>query len=58
MCCALERLLFHCSSLVDPDEERWFMILELYCRKAERERKEAEGSHVHVGAGEKRKEER
>ena len=50
--------MFHCSSLVDPDEERWFMILELYCRKAERERKEAEGSHVHVGAVEKRKEER
>ena len=30
--------LFHCSNMVGLDEQRWSMVLELYCRKAERKR--------------------
>jgi hypothetical protein len=45
--------------MADADEQRWSMVLELYYRKAEREKsKEAEGSHGHVERGGKKGEER
>ena len=45
--------------MVGLDEQRQHMVLELYCRKAERERsKEAEGGHGHVERGEKGRGER
>ena len=41
---SLGKSLFHCSSTVSLDEQRLSMVLELYCRKAEREKvKEREG---------------
>ena len=45
--------LFHHSSTMGLDEERWSMVLELYCRKAERKREggETEASHVHMERG-------
>lgn len=49
----LEGNLFHCSNPVDTDEKRQSMVLELYCRKAKREKsKEAEGGHGHMERGE------
>ena len=44
----------HCSSMAGLDEQRQSMVLELYCRKAERKR-ENKGkrgdSHGHVERG-------
>jgi hypothetical protein len=34
----LEEDLLHCSSMVDPDEKGQFMVLRVYCRKAEKVR--------------------
>ena len=31
--------LFLCSNTAGLDEQRWSMVLELYCRKAERKRR-------------------
>ena len=46
---SLGKNLFHRSSMVGL-EQRWPMVLELYCRKAERKRKgrKGEASHGHV----------
>jgi hypothetical protein len=53
-CCSLEESLCHHSSTVGLDEQRRSMVLELYCRKAERKR-ENKGkrgvSHGHVERG-------
>jgi hypothetical protein len=40
--------LFHCSSMAGLDEQRWSMVLELYCRKAEKTR---EGKKGEAGSG-------
>ena len=42
----LEESLFHRSSMAGLDEQRQPMILELYCRKAEREKVERERPEV------------
>jgi hypothetical protein len=54
---SLGESLSHHSSTVEIDEQRWSMVLELYCRKTEREKvKEREGCHGHIwGGGEKRR---
>lgn len=39
---SLREGLFHRSSTVDLDEQKWSMVLELYCRKAERKKIERE----------------
>lgn len=45
--------LFHCSSIVGPDEQRRCMVLELYCRKQrEREGRKIEAGHGHTERGE------
>ena len=56
--CSLGENLSHCSSTVGLDEQRQSMVLELYCRKAERKRegRKRETSHSHVerrGKGER-----
>ena len=35
---SLRESLFHCSSMMGLDEQRQFMVLELYCREAGRKR--------------------
>ena len=54
-CSSLEESLFHCSSTVGLDEQRWSMALELYCKKAERriEGRKREAGHGHVERGRK-----
>ena len=50
----------HRSSTVGLDDQRQSMVLELYCRKAERKRKgkgKREASHGHVERGGKREKE-
>lgn len=39
---SLREGVFHRSSTVDLDEQKWSMVLELYCRKAERKKIERE----------------
>ena len=43
----------HHSSMADLDDQRQSMVLELYCRKAERKRegRKREASHGHVERG-------
>jgi hypothetical protein len=49
--------LSHCSSTVGLDEQRQYMVLELYCRKAggRREGRKREAGHGHIGGGVKRR---
>ena len=47
------RSLSHCSSMVGLDEQRQSMVLELYCRKAERKRegRKRKAGHGHLERG-------
>ena len=49
-CGSLGESLFHLSSTAGLQEQRQSMVLELYCRKAERKRrkKEREAGHDHL----------
>jgi hypothetical protein len=50
-CGSLGESLFHHSSMVGLDKQRQSMVLELYCRKAERKRegkRKREASHDHL----------
>jgi hypothetical protein len=57
---SLGEILSHCSSTVGLDHQRQSMVLELYCRKAERKRKcrKREAGHGHVERVGKRKKEK
>jgi hypothetical protein len=50
-CGSLGESLSHCSSTASLDEQRQFIVLELYCRKAGRKR---EGRKRETGHGQKR----
>jgi hypothetical protein len=55
-CGSLGESLFHHSSIVGLDAQRWSMVLELYCKKAERKREGKRKRGVSDGYMEKRKE--